>query len=179
MSSASSCKLSLAIACLVLLDGLNEGNLTIGSVMVVQPIFMHFEVHHTSFVHMNSEDINRVAVIGDAIFVFYILERKDVCYGERIKPHITIVFYKCLGVGGDTTAVALCGDGGFRFPHFGDKGFIAKYVAGGLIVEEEQMSKILGGGSNCTETKLGCADLTRGTAFIICSRSNELNSLFL
>ena len=78
--------------------------------MLVQPVFMNFEVHHTSFVHMNSEDIIRVAVIGDAIFVFNILKRKDVCDGARIKPHFTIVFYKCLGVGGDTTAVALYGD---------------------------------------------------------------------
>ena len=56
---------------------------------------------------------------------------------EVVSPHFTIVFYKCLGVGGDTTAVALYGDGGFGFPHFGDKGFIAKYVEGGLIVQEE------------------------------------------
>ena len=85
---------------------------------------------------MNSKDIIGVAVIGDAIFVSNILDRKDVCYGARIKPHFTIVFYKWLCVGGDTTAVALYGDGGFRFPHFGDKGFIAEYVACGLIVQE-------------------------------------------
>ena len=105
-------------------------------------------------------------------YFFNILQRKDIFYGARIKPHFTIVFYKFLGVGGDTTTVAFYGEGGFRFPHFGDKGFIAKYVAGGLIVQEEQTSKILGGGGDCTEPKLGSADLIEGTAFIIGSRSN-------
>ena len=59
---------------------------------------------------MNSKDIFCFAVVGDAIFVFNVLQGQDVCDGARVKPHFTIVFYKRLEVGGDASAVALQGD---------------------------------------------------------------------
>ena len=126
---------------------------------------------------MNSEDVFWFAVVGDAIFVFNILQGKDVCDGERVKSHFTIVFYKRLCVGGDASAVALYGDWWFWFPHFGDKSLVTKYVAGWLIVQEEQTTKIIGGGGDCTEPELGCADLAWGTSFIISIRRDELYSL--
>ena len=99
---------------------------------------------------MNSKDVFWFAVVCDTIFIFNILQGKDFCDGARVKPHFAIILYKRLEVGGYASAVALHGDGWFWSPHFGDKCLVAKYVAGWLIVKEEQASKILGGGVDCT-----------------------------
>ena len=71
---------------------------------------MHLELHFSSFVHVNSEDVFRFAVICDAIFILDVLEGQDVCDGARVKPHFAIVLDKCLQVRGYASAVALHGD---------------------------------------------------------------------
>ena len=79
--------------------------------MVMQTIFVHLELHFTSFVHMNSEDVFCFAVVCDAILIFDVLQGQDVCDGARVKPHFAIVLDKRFEVCGYASAVALHGDG--------------------------------------------------------------------
>ena len=81
--------MALAVALLILCDGLHHGDLSVHRFMIMQTVAMHSELYVHSVWLVDGKCAVCVAVIGDSELLLDIFEGHDVCDCSLIEPYFS------------------------------------------------------------------------------------------